>query len=124
MSEPITYSRNGQLCLVRSRSGRRRVTSSVGRAIDVAKSIAGIDGVATACAVNGPYDVIALAEAVDIDDLCQAIVGKIQTVDGITRTLTCRPCAPELVRILPGQAAVNPPGRPASRDWIIHSATL
>lgn len=60
-----------------------------GKALDAAAAIAGTDGVITASAVNGPYDVIALAEATDVDDLCQTVMGKIQTVDGITRTLTC-----------------------------------
>lgn len=39
--------------------------------------------------VSGPYDVIALAEAVDIDDLGKLVVARIQAVDGVTRTLTC-----------------------------------
>ena len=60
-----------------------------GKALDATATIAGMDGVITASAVNGPYDVIALTEAADVDDLCQAVMGKIQTVDGITRTLTC-----------------------------------
>jgi DNA-binding Lrp family transcriptional regulator len=89
MSEAIMYSRNGQHSQPKMLRAYVLIQTEQGTAIDVAESIAGIDGVATACAVNGPYDVIALAKAVDIDDLCQAIVGKIQTVYGITRTLTC-----------------------------------
>jgi hypothetical protein len=34
-----------------------------GRALDVARAIAGADGIITASAVSGPYDVIALAAA-------------------------------------------------------------
>lgn len=39
--------------------------------------------------VTGPYDVIARAEAADMDDLGKLVVARIQAVDGVTRTLTC-----------------------------------
>lgn len=65
------------------------IQTEQGKALDVAAAIAGIDGVTTASVVSGPYDVIALAEAANIDDLGQVVMGKVQTVSGITRTLTC-----------------------------------
>ena len=40
-------------------------------------------------AVAGPFDVIARAEARNIDELGRLVVARVQTVDGITRTLTC-----------------------------------
>ena len=39
--------------------------------------------------VTGPYDVIVRAEADNVDDLGRLVVAKIQSVPGITRTLTC-----------------------------------
>jgi DNA-binding Lrp family transcriptional regulator len=39
--------------------------------------------------VTGPYDVIARGEATDLDELAKAIVMPIQSVEGVTRTLTC-----------------------------------
>ena len=39
--------------------------------------------------VTGPYDVIARAEAGTLDELGKMVVGKVQLIDGITRTLTC-----------------------------------
>jgi DNA-binding Lrp family transcriptional regulator len=39
--------------------------------------------------VTGPYDVIVRAEAENVDDLGRLVVAKIQSVAGITRTLTC-----------------------------------
>jgi DNA-binding Lrp family transcriptional regulator len=65
------------------------IQTEAGKALHVAGAIAGIDGVTSASAVNGPYDVIALTEAANVDDLGQIVVAKIQTVEGITRTLTC-----------------------------------
>ena len=55
----------------------------------VAGDIKKIEGVESAEDVSGPYDVIVRATAADMDSLGQLVVSKIQTVDGITRTLTC-----------------------------------
>jgi DNA-binding Lrp family transcriptional regulator len=65
------------------------ILTQAGATPGVAKVIAGIDGVTSVSAVNGPYDIIAVAEAADIDELGQIIFGKIHAVAGITRTLTC-----------------------------------
>jgi DNA-binding Lrp family transcriptional regulator len=61
----------------------------MGKAGSVAGSIRDIDGVDTAEIATGPYDVIARASADTMDDLGRMVVGKIEMVDGITRTLTC-----------------------------------
>ena len=65
------------------------VQTEVGKAADVAKEIAKITGVATAEDVTGPYDVIVRAEADNVDELGRLVATGIQSVDGITRTLTC-----------------------------------
>lgn len=58
-------------------------------AAQVAGEIAAIDGVESAEDVSGPYDVIVRASAANMDGLGQLVVAQIQTVEGITRTLTC-----------------------------------
>ncbi|HXG36651.1 MAG TPA: Lrp/AsnC ligand binding domain-containing protein [Dehalococcoidia bacterium] len=40
-------------------------------------------------AVTGPYDVIALVEADDLDKLGESITSGIQQVEGVQRTTTC-----------------------------------
>jgi DNA-binding Lrp family transcriptional regulator len=65
------------------------VQTEVGKAADVAKQIANITGVIQAEDVTGPYDVIVRAEADNVDDLGRLVAVGIQSVDGITRTLTC-----------------------------------
>jgi DNA-binding Lrp family transcriptional regulator len=65
------------------------IQTEVGKARHVAGAITGIDGVTSVSVVDGPYDVIALAEAASGDDLGQMVVGKIQAVEGITCTHTC-----------------------------------
>lgn len=65
------------------------IQTEVGKAREVAGSIGQIPGVARVDAVTGPYDVIVLAEARNVDELGKMIVSQVQLVSGITRTLTC-----------------------------------
>jgi DNA-binding Lrp family transcriptional regulator len=65
------------------------IQTEVGKAAEVARTIADIDGVTLAEDVTGPYDVIVRAEAANVDDLGKLVVARVQSVQGITRTLTC-----------------------------------
>jgi DNA-binding Lrp family transcriptional regulator len=65
------------------------IQTEVGRARDVAAAISQLTGVARVDAVTGPYDVIVLTEAGNVDELGKMIVSQVQLVPGITRTLTC-----------------------------------
>jgi DNA-binding Lrp family transcriptional regulator len=65
------------------------IQTEVGKAGQVAKEISDISQVRSAEGVTGPYDVIARAEAENIDGLGKLVVARIQAVGGVTRTLTC-----------------------------------
>ena len=65
------------------------IQTEVGKAAQVAEKIVEIEGVQQAEDVTGPYDVIARAEARNLDELGRLVVARVQVVDGITRTLTC-----------------------------------
>ena len=65
------------------------IQTDVGKAADVAREIAQVKGVTLAEDVTGPYDVIVRAEARNVDELGKLVVAKVQTLNGITRTLTC-----------------------------------
>ncbi|TYB43299.1 Lrp/AsnC ligand binding domain-containing protein [Actinomadura chibensis] len=65
------------------------IQTEVGKAAEVAGHISGITGVRLAEDVTGPYDVIVRAEARNVDELGKLVVAQIQSVEGITRTLTC-----------------------------------
>src|SRR5688500_9191834 len=65
------------------------IQTDVGKAAEVAKAIAQVKGVTMAEDVTGPYDVIVRAEARNVDELGKLVVARVQTLDGITRTLTC-----------------------------------
>ena len=61
----------------------------MGKAGEVAGRIRAIDGVDGAEIATGPYDIIARSSADTMDDLGRMVVGQIEMVEGITRTLTC-----------------------------------
>lgn len=65
------------------------IQTEVGKAAAVAQEISQIAGVTLAEDVTGPYDVIVRAEAGNVDDLGKLVVARVQSVEGITRTLTC-----------------------------------
>ena len=65
------------------------IQTDVSKAAEVAQAITAIKGVIQAEDVTGPYDVIVRAEARNVDELGKMVVAKVQTLDGITRTLTC-----------------------------------
>ncbi len=65
------------------------IQTEVGKAAVVAEQVRGIPGVEAADDVTGPYDVIVKAGSEDVDSLGKLVVARIQSVDGITRTLTC-----------------------------------
>jgi DNA-binding Lrp family transcriptional regulator len=65
------------------------IQTQVGKVGVVVRELEGVKGVAAAEAVTGPYDVIAGAEARTLDELGRLVVGRIQAIAGVTRTLTC-----------------------------------
>ncbi len=65
------------------------IQTEVGSASRVAEEIRDIAGVTQADDVTGPYDVIVRGEAQTVDQLGQLVVARIQSISGITRTLTC-----------------------------------
>jgi DNA-binding Lrp family transcriptional regulator len=65
------------------------IQTEVGKASSVAKAVSAIAGVTIAEGVTGPYDVIMRAESASMEDLGRTVLAKVQTVAGITRTLTC-----------------------------------
>ena len=65
------------------------IETEMGKAGEVARAIRTLSGIAAADDVTGPYDIIVRAEADDLDQLGRAVLSQIQTVPGITRTVTC-----------------------------------
>ncbi|GGK28403.1 AsnC family transcriptional regulator [Pilimelia terevasa] len=65
------------------------IQSEIGTTGDAVEWIAKIPGVVRVDAVTGPYDIVVLGEAPDLDHLGRMVVGQVQAVAGVTRTTTC-----------------------------------
>ncbi len=65
------------------------ITTDAGKVMGVLAEIRTIEGVKSAHATIGPYDIIAFVEFENPGDLANLIVDKIQKVGGVSRTLTC-----------------------------------
>ncbi len=65
------------------------IESLPGKAIELINAVKSIKGVKRIDLVTGPYDVIAMVEAVDLKALGEMIVKKIQATGCVARTLTC-----------------------------------
>lgn len=65
------------------------IQTDVGRSPAVVTEISKLPGVIAAEEVMGSYDVIVKASADTLDDLTKGVVGRVQQIDGISRTLTC-----------------------------------
>ena len=65
------------------------IQAAVGSAADVAHATGALDEIVTAEVAMGPYDVIARAEAVDMDQLGGVVVNAVGNIPGVERTLLC-----------------------------------
>jgi DNA-binding Lrp family transcriptional regulator len=60
-----------------------------GTAASVAAAFRDLPGVSETASLAGPYDVIAWAQARDIDELAKLVTSRVQALDGVSRTITC-----------------------------------
>ena len=65
------------------------IQAEAGKAAMVAAALRDLPGVSQTATVAGPYDVIARAQARDIDELGKLVATRVRALDGVTRTLTC-----------------------------------
>ncbi|MGE5288638.1 MAG: Lrp/AsnC family transcriptional regulator [Micromonosporaceae bacterium] len=65
------------------------IQTEVGKIAAVTASARSVPGVSETASVVGPYDVVARAQAQDMDKLAKLVTSKIQLLDGVTRTVSC-----------------------------------
>jgi DNA-binding Lrp family transcriptional regulator len=65
------------------------IETEVGRNKEIVRSIRQLKGVASVDYVTGPYDIIALVEAENLNDIGDLVTQSIHPITGITRTTTC-----------------------------------
>jgi DNA-binding Lrp family transcriptional regulator len=64
------------------------IDTAPGKAREVVSRLRAVKGVTTAHTVTGPHDIIALVEAADVTALGELVVHQIQSVNGVSRSLT------------------------------------
>jgi DNA-binding Lrp family transcriptional regulator len=65
------------------------IQTETGKAAVVAAALRDLPGVSDTASLAGPYDVIARAQARDIDELAKLVTSRVQALDGVSRTMTC-----------------------------------
>ena len=65
------------------------IETQVGRSPDVAAALRSLAGVSSVDIITGKFDVIALVEAPDMVSMADLVTGRVQSIPGVTRTITC-----------------------------------
>jgi DNA-binding Lrp family transcriptional regulator len=65
------------------------IETETSKADAVAKVLQSKPGVVAADVVTGPYDVIAILQGKDADDVARMVIHEIQVVKGVSHTMTC-----------------------------------
>ncbi len=65
------------------------IETAVGKTKEVVVTLKKMKGLKSVDTVTGPYDVIAVIETEDLNEIGDLITGKIHAVEGISRTVTC-----------------------------------
>jgi len=65
------------------------IETAVGKSKEVVESIRQLKGVKSVDTVTGPYDVIAVVEGENLNDIGDLVTARIHPVPGISRTVTC-----------------------------------
>jgi DNA-binding Lrp family transcriptional regulator len=65
------------------------IQTEAGQAATVAAALRAVPGVSETASLAGPYDVIARAQAGNIDELAKLVTSQVQALDGVSRTMSC-----------------------------------
>ena len=65
------------------------IEAQVGKSRDVVAALRALPGVPSVDIITGDFDIIALVEAPDMVSMADLVTGQIQSIPGVTRTITC-----------------------------------
>ena len=65
------------------------IETGVGKSRDVSDLLRSLPDIKTVDRVTGPYDIIAVVEASDLNSVGDLVTSRIHTIAGIVRTVTC-----------------------------------
>lgn len=63
--------------------------TAVGRTREVATQLRSVEGMKAVDVVTGPYDIITLMEAEDINSIGDIVTSKVHIIPGVVRSVTC-----------------------------------
>ena len=65
------------------------IETAVGRNKEIVAALSQLKEVKSVDTVTGPYDIVAVIEGKNLNDVGDSVTSKIHLIAGITRTLTC-----------------------------------
>ena len=65
------------------------IVTATGKSSEVVTSLSKLKGVISVDTVTGPYDIIAILQTESLNDVGYLITGKINSIAGISRVVTC-----------------------------------
>lgn len=65
------------------------IETSVGKTQEVVTALRDVSEIKSVDAVTGPYDVITIIEAPDLNTVGNVVTSSIHTINGVLRTVTC-----------------------------------
>ncbi len=65
------------------------IETAVGKTREVMAALSGVSGVEAVDAVTGPYDIIAVISANDLNSVGEIVTDRVHTIGGVNRTVTC-----------------------------------
>ena len=65
------------------------IETAVGKTRDVARALGEVENMESVDVVTGPYDVIAVIDAPDMNSIGDLVTGQLHTIGGVVRTVTC-----------------------------------
>ncbi len=65
------------------------IETQVGRSRDVVTALRSFPGVPSADIITGDFDIIAVVEADDMVSMADLVTGRVQSIPGVLRTITC-----------------------------------
>ena len=70
------------------------ISAALGTTLEVVKQVAKVEGVKSACAVTGAFDMIATVDVEKLTDVAELVVKKIHCIEGVcgTQTMICVTC--------------------------------
>ena len=65
------------------------VNVEMGKARDVFNQMQEVGNIQNLDAITGPYDIVAVVQGSDFNEIARVVIDEIQSIDGLSATITC-----------------------------------